>query len=607
MRRILLLSTVALVVVALAAGRARASDYTVNTSADSGEGSLRAAIDAANGTPVGDRITFDPSLSNETIALSSDLPAITDTSGLTIDGGGDITVKGQGFLPNGEPFRLRVFQVGSGAKLTVNEIEVDWGFMPVNSGTLTASDSTFSRVTVWDEGSGSEVTLDKLTMTTAGRITASDSTLTVSDSTLSGSSVAVGSGSEAALDKLTMTESDTEFGDSPISLFGGALTVRDSTISENRISVFGGDSGLDGDGGAIYNEGGTLTVSGSTFFRNFVADNGGAIYNEGGTLTVSDSTFSQNESEPFSPDPDDFCPTCGGGGIYNSGTATVSNSTFFNNRSSLGDGILNHGTLTVMNSTLSGDELYNFTGLDYFGQLTVSDSTVGGLVNDPGASATLDNTIVAGGCDQFGDTVTDGGYNLDSGTHCGFSTDNSSVSGRDPKLALLADNGGPTGTRALLPGSPAINAVPEGVNGCGITVTTDQRGVKRPQGGACEIGSFEDRSPRVDRVAPADGATGIALRANVMAHISEEVIPNSINTNTVKLFRAGTNTPLAAQVSYDAEKRKAILDPDSDLQRGGRYRAVVSTGVRDLVGNRLDQNRSEAGNQRKVWFFTVRK
>jgi len=57
--------------------------------------------------------------------------------------------------------------------------------------------------------------------------------------------------------------------------------------------------------------------------------------------------------------------------------------------------------------------------------------------------------------------------------------------------AGLKDNGGATQTIALLAGSPGVDAIPSGVNGCGTTITTDQRGVSRPQGSGCDIGAFE--------------------------------------------------------------------------------------------------------------------
>ena len=52
----------------------------------------------------------------------------------------------------------------------------------------------------------------------------------------------------------------------------------------------------------------------------------------------------------------------------------------------------------------------------------------------------------------------------------------------------LQDNGGPTKTLALRAGSPALDKVPPGGAGC---TATDQRGIARPQGPACDIGAFE--------------------------------------------------------------------------------------------------------------------
>lgn len=119
--------------------------------------------------------------------------------------------------------------------------------------------------------------------------------------------------------------------------------------------------------------------------------------------------------------------------------------------------------------------------------------------------------------------------------------------------------------------------------------------------------ALRDRvSPTVTSVVPVEKATGIGPRANVSAFFSEAMRNASINTNTVKLMRAGTTTPLAAAVSYDAEKKKAILNPNNNLKRGAKYKAVVTVGAKDLAGNRLDQNPSVAGNQQKVWFFRVR-
>src|SRR5215216_3113883 len=98
----------------------------------------------------------------------------------------------------------------------------------------------------------------------------------------------------------------------------------------------------------------------------------------------------------------------------------------------------------------------------------------------------------------------------------------------------------------------------------------------------------DTQAPRVSSTFPA------AMRAT------------SINTNTVKLFRAGTTTPIEAVVSYDTGTKTATLNPNANLRLETEYKAVVTTGTRDLAGNRLDQNRSLSGLQQKAWFFTVR-
>jgi hypothetical protein len=106
---------------------------------------------------------------------------------------------------------------------------------------------------------------------------------------------------------------------------------------------------------------------------------------------------------------------------------------------------------------------------------------------------TLRNTIVATNTassnPNCNGTIANGGNNLDSGTSCGWVSTNGSKSSADPMLGPLADNGGPTLTMALLPGSTAYNGVTYNApNGC---PSTDQRGFFRPQAGLCDIGAYE--------------------------------------------------------------------------------------------------------------------
>ena len=62
--------------------------------------------------------------------------------------------------------------------------------------------------------------------------------------------------------------------------------------------------------------------------------------------------------------------------------------------------------------------------------------------------------------------ITDLGYNIDTGSSCGFSTASHSMSNTQPQLGPLASNGGPTQTMALPSGSPAVNAIPSATSGC---------------------------------------------------------------------------------------------------------------------------------------------
>jgi hypothetical protein len=322
---------------------------------------------------------------------------------------------------------------------------------------------------------------------------------------------------------------------------------------------------------------------------------GGGIFNNG-TLTVNNSTLSGNNAN------EDF-GSGGGGGIWNaaSGTATVSNSTLSGNSAQIaGGGIFNQGgTLTVSNSTLSGNSANN-----------------GGSLSSNGGTVSLKNTIVAnspsgGNCSG---TITNGGYNLDSDGSCGFGTANNSLSGVDPKLGDLADNGGPTKTHALLEGSPAID---KGIAVEGIT--TDQRGVGRPQGAASDIGAFEAEStiiedtikPRVSTATPTGPEIGRGT--NVAATFSEKMSPTSITKSTFKLFKvtsSGMTQVTNVTVTLSSDGLKATLNPygtsSTLLAARTKYKAVVTTGAKDLAGNALDQNSTTAGNQQKSWTFTTK-
>ena len=95
------------------------------------------------------------------------------------------------------------------------------------------------------------------------------------------------------------------------------------------------------------------------------------------------------------------------------------------------------------------------------------------------------------------------------------------------------------------------------------------------------------------------------------ATFSEDMLDSSINTTTFELFRIKkrSTTKIDATVSYDATTRTATLNPfgsSTTLLARGTYKAVVTTGAKDLAGNQLDQDDAQTGLQQKEWSFRVR-
>jgi hypothetical protein len=114
---------------------------------------------------------------------------------------------------------------------------------------------------------------------------------------------------------------------------------------------------------------------------------------------------------------------------------------------------------------------------------------------------------------------------------------------------------------------------------------------------------IDKSAPNVTGTVPGNGRE-VGPAANVTATFSDEMLSASV-MNAFKLFKKGSTTQIGAQVSYSASTRTAKLDPTNNLRRGATYKAVVTTVAKDKAGNRLDQDDSRAGLQRKVWFFEI--
>ncbi|HEV3409779.1 MAG TPA: choice-of-anchor Q domain-containing protein, partial [Chthoniobacterales bacterium] len=360
-------------------------------------------------------------------------------------------------------------------------------------------------------------------------------TVWISDSTFTGNDEVGGSGGGGAIRNRggTWTIVNSAFTNNTAVDGGGAIqnadvmSITGSTITGNTASGNAANSR----GGAI-SAGGKLTIANTLISGNSAAVDGGAIYysaaffsGEGHFLTITDSTISTN--------------TAGrnGGGLYqNQGPGpqvTISRSTISGNSADvpgggggLGGGVWTRGKLTMENSTLSGNFadgngggifdsypgggggeslviLSGVTVVNNNGSANSSDST-GGIYqsNSVGdAAIILRNTIVANntgfGSPDVRNTFNSQGYNLiENTTGANITGDTATnITGLDPNLGPLANNGGPTFTHALLSGSPAID------QGHSFGTTTDQRGVTRPTdqpsianaagGDGADIGAFE--------------------------------------------------------------------------------------------------------------------
>ena len=196
------------------------------------------------------------------------------------------------------------------------------------------------------------------------------------------------------------------------------------TISGSTLSA---DTTGDGSGGALYNDGGTVSITTSLLTGDSTLDGtGGAVDNSTGTMTVTDSTLSHNSAYY----------SLGGGAVFNGATMTIGDSTLYGNSATYageGGAVHNAGTLGISASTLSHNGA-EFEGGGLFGPATVV------------ASILAENTT-GGNCSQ---SVTDAGDNLADDDTCGFTatTDiNDTASGLAP--GGPAANGGPTKTIAL--------------------------------------------------------------------------------------------------------------------------------------------------------------
>lgn len=333
----------------------------------------------------------------------------------------------------------------------------------------------------------------------------------------------------------------------------GSLSVINSTFTGNRTGdggsggfgfARGGTGGESGQGGAIAvyasltmsgteisdNSVGNVGAAGNSVlggFTGFAARGSGAgVYVGGGDASVDSSLFSGNVTTG------EFAY---GGGLAAApgGGLKVTNSTFVGNSAYRGAALwANNRAGTVTNSTFTGNTSENggdVAALDYGGSVAFANTLMQANGNSSDCGPAREGAAAA-----YSDA---GGLMSDSAGSCG-----NTATTAEPRLGPLQENGGPSRTRALLTGSPALDA---GVSF--LCTSADQRGVLRPQGSGCDIGAFEvgvNPAP-----GPFDGPTGttVGVATTYSSTLSSSGIPYSyawsVTGVTATIVGAATRTP----------------------------------------------------------------
>ncbi|MBD2465832.1 DUF4347 domain-containing protein [Oscillatoria sp. FACHB-1407] len=515
---------------------------TVTTTADSGAGSLRAAIAAAT---AGTTIQFAANLANQTITLTSGQLEIAPGKNITIDGSAAAGLRISGNNSS------RIFLVRSNqdfpTTVTFRNLSLINGFTTDRGAAIHGEHR--ANITVDNVGFQNNVANKG-----GGAIySAWENQLTVTNSQFDSNRATAGNdergaGAIAFLSPGNFTVRNSSFTNNQginggaINSLNGKLTIENSRFVNNSTTAAFYDTGkanpfLRGYGGAIYTDrasstsetSGTIRIVNSVFDRNRGRGEGGAAYLYTATqdnVIIQSSSFTNNEILPL---PNGGNGGNGGGVVVlsngNNRGLTISSTTFANNTASgQGGGLwMMDAPATITNSTFSGNRVLGTEssrvggGMALYGPTTIVNSTIannhagwvgGGIAanSDPVSvrntifsNNTADNGTNAWGIQQHTSRLlTDQGGNLQwppKRTNNGNDYNaTASVTLIDPRLAPLQDNGGGLLTHALLAGSPALNAAVAGAP------STDQRGAQRdslPDIGAFEVGGVVPTNPGI--------------------------------------------------------------------------------------------------------------
>jgi len=457
--------------------------------------------------------------------------------------------------------------ITGGNEVNLNEggggIAQNAGSLTLNNVTVTDNDAIFHGGGIFQGGdaaltiNNSTVSLNRSSGGNGGGLYKEDGVgnVEISGSTFSGNEAIEGGGMFLGksptnhLSDTDVTGNTAHFPSCNCAAGGGGIFVYASS-GETSVTIEGGsvsDNHSEAAAGGLYSH--TAQISGTVFDGNSANDYGGAIHSSG---NIVDATISNNTAKwgaglvSISSVPtvvsqtsinNNHASSDGGGVLAVTSSLTIDHSAIFNNTASdVGGGIgAGQGTTTVTNTTVDGNTAARGGGI-----AKAADAAINSLLGDatpqggpgPGPlnvsfSTISDNTATTAGANIFFEpsngpltlsasvvayshttsdcnvAIASGGANVEEGTSCGFNQTND-VTGVDPLLGTLSNNGGPTNTRALIKNSPAINRVSGAL--CSGT-TDDQRGTARPVGGACDSGAFESAFTSTPTLTPTSEPT----------------------------------------------------------------------------------------------------
>ena len=631
------------------------STFTVTSLADSGAGSLRAAITQADASTGPSTINFAVT---GTITLESALPAFSQNISILGPGPSSLTLQ-----RDAAAAAFGFLDIDPDETVTIYGLTMSGGQAPnaAYSGGITANDDTLTvnNCVIENNNGCAGVGILDNAAGTGGSLTVQNSTFSNNSHPVPDTSGFYGAG--IGCEFLTsLTVSNCEFSQNSAGAGGAiwygnvtATSITDSTFSGNSASYLAPTTGLtvQGYGGAIYgdNNSGSVLISSCTFIGNTAVQSGGAIEEVSTSPVITDCTFIGNRATGSSAD--EFSTGSGGaiewqagiqisGCTFSSNSAnndggaldvvsgspsinTITDSTFTANSSANQGGAIwiSEGAIastnTISDCTLTANTAVNAGGaiwmqFDAPGVTNINNSTIAGnevgTGGDPGSGVWLEPTTTGTlGTVTFFDTIVAGNFigstpGGDAGMECNttsmwniglsaysiigsegedFSLPNgingnlvgSNANPINPLLGALQNNGGPTETMALLPGSPALNA-----GSASGAPTTDQRGLPRVVNGLIDIGAWQHQPPTIVQPASAtpNPVTGTTASLSVLG-VDDAGEAGPTYTWSVTSAPAGAPTP-----TFSANGTPAAANTTVTFGQAGTY--IITATIKDPLG-----------------------